>query len=125
MPHESAGHSDPSLYCAHFGGPRDGFKTDDLPAELSGMKLTGTVSRIPLSQPHEFSLYAVYKCTSETQVDGFWEFHFQGLEGPQGEQLVAKAAEGEEPLGGDNGADGSAASEANGAGWSRAADGTV
>ena len=100
MQHESADHSDPSLYCAYFGGPRDGFKTGDLPAEMSGQKLTGTVSHIPLSQSHEFSLFAVYKCTSETQVDGFWEFHFQGLEGPQGEQLVAKTTEDEESVDG-------------------------
>lgn len=122
MQHESADHSDPSLYCAHFGGPRDGFKTDDLPAELSGMKLTGTVSRIPLSQPHEFSLYAVYKCTSETQVDGFWEFHFQGLEGPQGEQLVAKTTEGEGPLHESYGSDGASPTGPERAGWSRTAD---
>ncbi len=119
MQHESANHSDPSLYCAYFGGPRDGFKTGDLPAELSGTKLTGTVSHIPLSQPHEFSLFAVYKCTSETQVDGFWEFHFQGLEGPQGEQLVAKTTDDEEPV---DGADGASLTEPETAGRSRTAD---
>lgn len=86
----SAMNQDASLYCAYFGGPRDWFKTGDLPAVMSGNKLTGSLSKVPLSQPHQFSLYAVCKCTSETQIDGFWEFQFVGLEGPNGEQLVAK-----------------------------------
>jgi hypothetical protein len=86
---ESANNHDPSLYCAYFGGPRDGLKTGDLPAVLSGEKLTGMVSKMPLSQPHQFSLFAVYVCTSETQVNGFWEFRYTGMEGPNGEQLVA------------------------------------
>ncbi|MBO0981973.1 hypothetical protein [Microbacterium sp. SD291] len=91
--HESAKNLDPSLYCAYFGGPRDGLKTGDLPAPLSGKKLTGMTSKMPLSQPHQYSLYAVYVCTSETQVDGFWVFEYQGMEGPNGEKLVAADAE--------------------------------
>lgn len=87
--HESAKNQDPTLYCAYFGGPRDGLKTGDLPAALAGKKLTGMVSKMPLSQPHQYSLYAVYVCTSETQVDGFWVFEYQGVEGPNGEKLVA------------------------------------
>ena len=86
---ESAKNQDPTLYCAYFGGPRDGFKTGDLPVTLSGEKLTGMVSAIPLSQPHQYSLFAVYECTSETQVNGFWIFEYRGMEGPNGEQLVA------------------------------------
>ena len=87
--HDSAENQDPTLYCVYVGGPRDGFKTGDLPALLSGKKLTGAVSRVPLSQPAQFSLYAVYVCTSDAQVNGFWEFSYVGLEGPNGEQLVA------------------------------------
>src|SRR6476659_8977894 len=64
----SAKNQDPTLDCAYVGGPRDGFKTGDLPALLSGKKLTGAVSRVPLSQPAQFSLYAVYVCTSDAQV---------------------------------------------------------
>ena len=79
----------PTLYCAYFGGPRDGFKTGDLPAELSGQPLTGTVIKTPLSEPHIYSLFAVYECVGEAQVNGFWEFYFRGLEGPNGEELVA------------------------------------
>ena len=79
----------PTLYCAYFGGPRDGLKTGDMPASLSGHKLTGMISKTPLSQPHQFSLFAVYECTSETQIDWFWQFHFVGMEGPNGERLVA------------------------------------
>jgi len=86
----SANHRDPSLYCAYFGGPRDGFKTGDLPVAISGKKLTGMVSKIPLSQPAQYSLFAVYVCTSETQVDGFWVFEYRGIEGPNGEKLVAR-----------------------------------
>lgn len=86
---ESANNQDPTLYCAYFGGPRDGFRTGDLPVSLSGTKLTGTVSKMPMSEPHQFSLYAVYECTSETQVKGFWVFDFRGMEGPNGEKLVA------------------------------------
>ena len=56
---------------------------------LSGKKLTGAVVRLPLSQPAQFSLLAVYVCSSEAQVDGFWRFEFVGMEGPNGEQLVA------------------------------------
>ena len=85
----SASNQDPTLHYAYFGGPRDGLKTGDLPAVLSGQKLTRMVTRVPLSQPHQFSLYAVYECTSETQINGFWQFHFRGLEGPNGEKLNA------------------------------------
>lgn len=88
--HESAADKDSLPFCAYFGGPHDGFKTGDLPAELSGKKLTGMVSKVPLAQPAHHSLYAVYTCTSETQVDGFWRFDFQGLEGPNGEKLVSE-----------------------------------
>ncbi len=86
----SAKNLDPTLYCAYFGGPRDGLKSGDLPASFSGQKLTGMVAKLPLSQPAQFSLFAVYECTSETQIDGFWQFHFRGLEGPNGESLVAE-----------------------------------
>lgn len=89
----SADNTDPTLFCAYFGGPRDGLRTGDLPAPLSGSTLTGMVSKIPLSQPHQFSLFAVYECTSETQIDGFWEFTYVGLEGPNGEKLVAADSE--------------------------------
>ena len=41
------------------------------------------------SEPHQFSLYAVYECTSEAQVNGSWEFHYKGMEGPSGEKLIA------------------------------------
>jgi hypothetical protein len=85
--HPSASNQDLTLYCAYFGGPRDGLKSGDLPASLSGQKLTGMVSKTPLTQPPELSDLAVYKCTSEAQVNGFWEFHYQGLEGPDGEAL--------------------------------------
>lgn len=87
--HPSATNQDPTLYCAYFGGPRDGLKTGDLPSALSGKKLTGIVSKVPLSQPHEFSLYAVYECTSATQIHGFWEFQYRGMEGPNGEKFDA------------------------------------
>lgn len=87
---ESAKHNDPSLYCVYLGGPLDGLKTGDLPAPLSGTKLTGMVSRTPLAEPAHFSVYAVYECTSETQIDGFWTLEFRGMEGPNGEKLVAK-----------------------------------
>jgi hypothetical protein len=50
------------------------------------------VSKLPLSQPHQYSLYAVYVCTSETQVNGFWIFEYRGMEGPNGEKLVAADA---------------------------------
>lgn len=79
---------DPSLLCAYFGGPRDGFKSADLPTQLSGKRLTGAVSRVPLGQPAQYSLFARYVCKSESQIDGFWQFHFEGLEGPNGEALV-------------------------------------
>lgn len=83
----SASNQDPTLYCAYFGGPRDGLTSGDLPASFSGKKLTGMVSKTPLTQPHELSDYAVYECVSEAQVDGFWEFQYQGMEGPNGEAL--------------------------------------
>ncbi|MDJ1113398.1 hypothetical protein [Microbacterium dauci] len=87
----SAPTHDPTLRCKYLGGPRDGLLTADLPPELSGEKLTGLVSKIPLSQPHQFSLFAVYVCTSETQINTFWIFEFERLEGPNGEQLVVEA----------------------------------
>ncbi|MGM7698473.1 hypothetical protein [Microbacterium sp. A84] len=87
--YKSAKNQDSSLYCAYFGGPRDGLKTGDLPKILSGKKLTGMVSKTPLSKPHQFSLFAVYECTSETQVNGFWILTYRGMEGPNGEKLVA------------------------------------
>lgn len=83
---------DPTLFCAYVGGPRDGLKTADLPPAFSGRPLTGIVSKLPLSQPHQYSLYAVYVCTSETQVNGFWIFEYRGMEGPNGEKLVAADA---------------------------------
>jgi len=83
----SASNQDPTLYCAYFGGPRDGLKSGDLPASFSGMKLTGMVSKTPLTQPAELSDFAVYECVSEEQVNGFWEFLYQGMEGPNGEAL--------------------------------------
>jgi hypothetical protein len=86
---DSAQNADKSLYCAYFGGPRDGFRTADFPPALSGKKLTGAVMKLPLSQPAQYSLFAVYECTSETQIDGFWQFHYQGMEGPAGEHLLA------------------------------------
>ena len=88
----SASNQDPTLYCAYFGGPRDGLKSGDLPSSLSGKKLTGMVSKTPLTQPHELSLYAVYQCISEAQVNGFWEFHYQGMEGPNGEKEIGRAS---------------------------------
>ena len=91
--HESAANQDPTLFCAYFGGPRDGFMTGDLPVALSGNKLTGSVARIPMSQPSAFSLHAVYVCTSETQIDGFWEFRYIGMEGPNGEKLITEEGE--------------------------------
>jgi hypothetical protein len=87
----SANNQDPTLYCAYFGGPRDGFKTGDLPAELSGQPLTGMISKTPLSQPHQFSLFAVYECEGDAQINGFWQFFHRGMEGPNGERLVAAA----------------------------------
>ena len=89
----SANNSDTTLYCAYFGGPRDGLHTGDLPVTLSGQRLTGLVSKVPLSQPAEFSLFAVYECTSQAQIDGCWQFHYQGLEGPAGAHLVSAVPE--------------------------------
>lgn len=90
---ESAQHQEPSLFCAFFGGPRDGFKTGDLPITLAGSKLTGMEIRIPLGQPAQFSLFARYVCTTETQIEGFWHFEYISLIGPDGEQIVAKRPE--------------------------------
>ena len=59
---------DPSLRRSYVGGPRDGLLTAELPAALSGQKLTGVVSSIPLSHPAEFSLHAVYECVSDSQI---------------------------------------------------------
>lgn len=88
----SAAGLDDSLMCAYFGGPQDGWKNGDLPAVMSGRKLTGDISRIPLGQPSQSSLFAEYKCTSETQVDGYWRFDYQGMVGPNGEELAATIA---------------------------------
>lgn len=88
---DSASNQDPTLYCAYFGGPHDGFKTGDLPATLSGTQLTGMVSKTPLAQPAIYSVFAVYECVSETQIDGFWQFLYRGLEGPNGETLVSES----------------------------------
>lgn len=81
---------DPTLYCQYFGGPQDGRKTGDLPAIFSGKKLTGMEMRTPLWQPHETANFAVYVCTSETQINGFWRFEYVGTEGPGGAALVAE-----------------------------------
>jgi len=89
--YESAKNQDPSLYLACFGGPRDGFRTGDLPAALSGQKLTGMSLSLRLGEPIHFSLTALYLCTSETQIEGFWRFDFVEMLGPDGEHLVAKA----------------------------------
>lgn len=78
---------DPSLLCQFFGGPIDGRKSADLPAQFSGQPLTGCVMRIPLSAPHYFSLFAVYVCKGEEPVDGFWQFFYKQMERPNGETL--------------------------------------
>jgi hypothetical protein len=83
---------DSTLYCAYFGGPRDGLRSADLPRSLSAEKLTGTKVKLPLSQPSHFSIFAVYICRSESQIAGFWEFYFEGMEGPNGEAFVASDA---------------------------------
>lgn len=87
----SANNQDPTLYFRCIGGPKDGFKSGDLPAHFSGQPLTGMVFKSPMSEPHQYSLYASYECVGEAQVNGLWEFYFQGMEGPNGEMLVAKA----------------------------------
>lgn len=86
----SAKNQDPTLYCQYFGGPQDGRKTGDLPVLLSGEKLTGMEVKTPLWQPHETASFAVYVCTSETQINGFWRFDYVGTEGPDGATLVAE-----------------------------------
>ena len=86
----SANNQDPTLYCAYIGGPRDGLKTGDLPVTFSGKPLTGMVSKTPLAQPAAYSVYTAYECVGDTQVDGFWRFEYRGLEGPNGETLVAQ-----------------------------------
>ncbi len=91
----SASNQDPTLYCQYFGGPNDGFKTGDLPAEPSGMHLTGTTITSPMAEPHHHSLRAVYECVGETQVNGYWQFFYRGLQGPNGERLVAADDESE------------------------------
>ena len=80
---------DPSLAHEYVGGPLDGRRSADLPPQLSGQSLTGLVANIPLSQPQWFALHAVYICQGEAQVDGFWQFDFERLEGPNGEVFVA------------------------------------
>lgn len=84
---------DATLCCEYFGGPRDGLRSADLPANLSDEKLTGMTVKLPLSQPSHFSIFAVYVCRSESQIDGFWELYFAGLEGPNGEAMVASHPE--------------------------------
>ena len=85
--YESSKNEDPSLFCTFVGGPRDGLRTGDLPASLSETPLTGMTMRLPMGQPVQFCLYAVYECRSEVQIDGFWEFCFRDFEGPNGEDL--------------------------------------
>lgn len=87
-----SGH-EPSLLSQFFGGPLDGRKSADLPAQLAGRPLTGCVMRIPLSEPHYFSLFAVYVCRGATPVDGFWQFFYQRMEGPNGETVDASKAQ--------------------------------
>ena len=94
----SARHNDPLLFCGFFGGPRDGLKSGDLPASLSGTSLTGMEMSFPLGEPVEYSLYAHYVCTSTTQVDGFWRFEFVDLRGPNGEEIVSSPADGAESV---------------------------
>lgn len=86
--------ADPSLISEFFGGPLDGLRTADWPPPLSGQSLHGMVSKTPLSQPATGSIFAVYRCTSTTQVAGYWRFEFVRLEGPNGERLVP-ASEGQ------------------------------
>ena len=86
----SAKNEDPTLYCQYFGGPEDGRKTGDLPVIFSGEKLTGMQMKTPLWQPHDTANFAVYVCTSETQINGFWRFEYAGTEGPDGGALVAE-----------------------------------
>lgn len=85
----SANNSDPSLFLLCIGGPRDGLRTGDLPSSLSGTSLAGMTLRLPLAQPAHVSLFAVYECVGDEQVDGFWQFHYVTTEGPDGETLVA------------------------------------
>jgi hypothetical protein len=56
---ESAQHQNPSLFCAFFGGPRDGCKTEDLLITVAGSV-----------------------CTPETQIEGFWHSEEINLVGP-------------------------------------------
>lgn len=79
--------ADQTLVSEFFGGPLDGRRTADWPAQLSGRSLHGMISKTPLSQPASGSIFAVYRCTSETQVDGLWHFEFVRIEGPNGERL--------------------------------------
>ncbi len=85
----SAKNQDPTLFHVFIGGPIDGRKSGDMPVNLSGEKLTGAIMKLPLSVPAHYSLYSVYECQSETQVNGFWEFYFIRMEGPNGEILLA------------------------------------
>jgi hypothetical protein len=98
MTHEPANSKDPSLLCEFIDGPRDGLKSGDLPAGLSGQRLTGMTLRLPMTQPAAFSLHAVYECQGESQRRGFWQFFFIRLEGPNGEQLVTALPESHEML---------------------------
>lgn len=83
--------ADLTLISEFIGGPLDGRRTADWPPQLSGRSLHGMVSKTPLSQPASGSIFAVYRCTRETQVGGYWRFEFVRLEGPNGERLVATA----------------------------------
>lgn len=85
------GDADQTLISEFIGGPLDGRRTADWPPQLSCKSLHGMVSKTPLSQPARGSIFAVYRCTSEAQVGGYWRFEFVRLEGPNGERLVAAA----------------------------------
>ena len=90
---ETSAQIDATLCCEYFGGPRDGLRSADLPSSLSGEKLTGMTVKLPMGHPSHFSIFAVYVCRSESQIDGFWELYFAGLEGPNGEAMVAARPE--------------------------------
>ena len=81
--------ADQTLISEFFGGPLYGRKTAGWPPQLSGKSLYRMVSKTPVSQPASGSIFAVYRCTSEMQIDGRWLFEFVRLESPNGEWLVA------------------------------------
>ena len=80
---------DPRLHARFHGGPLDGSHTADFPPNLAGKPLTGVEVQWPLSEPAQFSLYAVYRCTAAERFDGEWRFDFVRLQGPDGERLIA------------------------------------